>query len=433
MVYKKSRYNSLIDVIDGGVLVFNTVTSAILWLPQEMWNIEEYSGELTGEWEVVVHAGIWVEYSKNEIEEIHNCLQLASKQPPEDIAITIVPTYSCNMKCEYCFQHDKCEPIMSVETANIVLQSVIEIISRYKAAHITWFGGEPLLAIGVIEYLSNELINFCDSHAINYSADLITNGTLLSENNAAILHRCRISFIQITLDGMNHDSVRKMKDGSSSYSLIVNNIVNNVNDFTIAIRSNVTENNVDSIKAMIDDLLVNHQLANKVYFSYYPVSEFEGKTSKGCDYKPLCRMDMYSERLLELITHVIQYQPLTTVTNINFRPSTVPCEVISKDTACFDAYGDVYKCGLSMQNTDLKIGNVLERSISDILNDGDQNGWLSFEWDKECVECNFLPMCHSGCIFRKKASNKSRICSIDRTTHRGLVKLMYECFQGEDT
>lgn len=432
MKYKKSLYNSLIEEFDGGVLVFNTITAAILWIPNEMWEIQEYCGEPVGEWKTAIECGIWVEYTRDEFMELSDCLHDSARQPPDDIVITIAPTYACNMKCEYCFQHERCEPMMSKEIANIVLKSAIQIISKYKAAHITWFGGEPLLAIGVIEYLSKGLIDFCSLHNISYTADIITNGTLLNQENARRLHNCKVTNIQITLDGITHDNVRKMKDGSSSYETIVKNIVQNADDFILVVRSNVSENNVDGIKEMIDDLMVHHALAHKIYFSYYPVSNFEGKTSKGCNYRPFCNLNSYSVHLVGLIEHILKYQSLESITNMFLRPSTIPCEVISKDTVCFDAYGDVYKCGLAMQNTDMKIGNILDNSITDILNNGDQNGWLSFQWDDECKSCNFLPMCHSGCIYRKRASEKNRICSIDRTTHHELVKLMYQYFREQN-
>ncbi len=82
-----------------------------------------------------------------------------------------------------------------------------------------------------------------------------------------------------------------------------------------------------------------------------------------------------------------------------------------------------------MQNTDMKIGNIFVSPIMDILNDGDQNGWLTFSWDKECHDCNFLPMCHSGCIFRKRSEGREKLCSIDKVTHKRLVRLLYDEYE----
>ena len=46
MNYKKSKYNSVIDFIDEGVLVFNSFTSSILWVPKEYWQYDLYDGEV---------------------------------------------------------------------------------------------------------------------------------------------------------------------------------------------------------------------------------------------------------------------------------------------------------------------------------------------------------------------------------------------------
>ena len=433
MTYKKSRFNSVIEAFDDGVLIFNTMTAAILWIPNELWEYEEYSGDITEEWEQVIDSGIWVECNINEIEEMEKYLKISAKKNSGTLAITIVPTYACNMKCDYCFQHDYLEPIMSYDTADKILASLMPIILKYTCLHVTWFGGEPMLALEVMEYLSQNLIEFCTANSIKYTADLITNGTLLNNTNVDILKQCCVMSVQITLDGTNHDEVRKMKDGSSSYQIIINNIAENVKNFNIVVRSNVTESNTINIKNMIDELMIDYNLAGKVFFSFYPVSDFEGKKPKCDQYNHLCGLNVYDSELIDLCSYVTRYQSIRLVANMDLRPSTIPCEAICKDAVCLDAHGDVYKCALSMQNMECRIGNIFENSLKEILDDGDQKGWLTFKWEDECKECKFLPMCHSGCIFRKRVSGKTKICALQISTHKQLIKLLFDEIKKEET
>ena len=179
MKYKKSQFNSEIEEIDGGMLIFNTMTAAILWIPNELWECEVYDGEITDDWKTVIDSGIWVGEDRNEYEELKNHLKFSARNLAEDIAITIAPTYICNMKCEYCFQKDNDKLIMSTETADRIISAITGIISKYKRVNISWFGGEPLIAIGIIEYISHKIISFCNDYHIVYSADLITNVTCI--------------------------------------------------------------------------------------------------------------------------------------------------------------------------------------------------------------------------------------------------------------
>lgn len=433
MPYKKSKYNLLIESINGGVLIFNSLSSAIVWIPDEMWKQDLFCGKIEGMWSEVIDAGIWIDADKDEFAELEKCLIDSMTAKLDDVGIVIAPTYACNMKCDYCFQHDECERVMSYDVADKVFDSIAEVISRYKVVTVSWFGGEPLLATNIIEYLSNKLIEYCDAHKMIYRSDIITNGTLLTEDCAKLLQRCRISNVQITLDGINHDKARKMKDGSSSYKIIADNIASAASKFNIVVRSNITDNNILDVQKMIDELMVDYNLAGKISFSFYPVSKFEGKTPKGIGFHHFCNTHTYDSSLVNLINHVAKYQSIQSVSNTSFLPSALPCQAVLKDTICLDAYGDVYKCMLAMQNTDMKIGNILQRPIAEILGDGDQKGWLSFKWDNECKECQLLPLCHSGCIFEKKASNLKRLCSLNKMTYKEVVKLIYEDYVSPQT
>lgn len=426
MNYIKSKYNSIIETINDGVLVLNTLTSAILWIPNAYWEYDMYGGDITDNWRELIDSGIWIEENRDEYEELKKHLKESVASGIGTLKITIAPTYACNMKCDYCFQHDKNEIIMSKSMADKIYDSIVHIISKYKSIVISWFGGEPLLALESISYLSKRLIEFCDANDILYNAEMITNGTLLTLDVAEVLVSLRVREMQITLDGTEHDKTRKMKNGTSSYRTIIENIAHATDLFAVVVRSNVTEENVPGIKKMIDELMLEYHLTNKVYFSFYPVSSFDGKSAKNCSFKKFCGWDVFASDLVDLIHHILKYEDSHFVANLYQMPSSVPCEAIFKDVVCFDAYGDIYKCSLAMQNEHLKIGNINESKIEDILNHGDQNGWLTFEWSDECKSCNFLPMCHSGCFFSRRVSGKDKICPINKTTHKKIAKILYE-------
>lgn len=72
MRYVKSRYNLQISEFNDGVLVFNSLTASILWVPYEYWKCDEYIGEITDNWEELIASGIWIADDRNEFTELES-------------------------------------------------------------------------------------------------------------------------------------------------------------------------------------------------------------------------------------------------------------------------------------------------------------------------------------------------------------------------
>ena len=76
----------------------------------------------------------------------------------------------------------------------------------WKSWLLHWYGGEPLLAISPIERLTKKFKKICKRFNIEYSASIITNGYLLTEDVCNKLLDLDITDAQITLDGDAKDS-----------------------------------------------------------------------------------------------------------------------------------------------------------------------------------------------------------------------------------
>lgn len=64
--------------------------------------------------------------------------------------LVLVPTLNCNFDCPYCFENGKRGGIMSEDT----IKDLLEFIKGNKGKDnmsLTWYGGEPLLGLKVID------------------------------------------------------------------------------------------------------------------------------------------------------------------------------------------------------------------------------------------------------------------------------------------
>ena len=84
------------------------------------------------------------------------------------LSLTIAPTMACNFRCVYCFEQGHYGNHLMDETTQEHLMAFIKRHAKgIQSLFITWFGGEPLVGMSVIEKLSEQIIAFCDENKIN--------------------------------------------------------------------------------------------------------------------------------------------------------------------------------------------------------------------------------------------------------------------------
>ncbi len=108
--------------------------------------------------------------------------------------ITLQLTDDCNMKCTYCYQHNRGNHKMSFETAKEFIDLILnsdERVNSYINSNETigcildFIGGEPLLCIDtmskICKYFIGEVFKRKHRWAINYMISMSSNGLLYFE------------------------------------------------------------------------------------------------------------------------------------------------------------------------------------------------------------------------------------------------------------
>ncbi len=115
----------------------------------------------------------------------------------------VVLNLDCNFACKYCFEGSlKGDLYMSMETADDLIQFIkSKFTDDKKTLIIDFYGGEPLLSIDLIKYISGKLKPFAEEKGASFNFSLVTNGSLLKRKTAEELAAIGLGGVKITIDG----------------------------------------------------------------------------------------------------------------------------------------------------------------------------------------------------------------------------------------
>ena len=311
------------------------------------------------------------------------------------VGLTICPTMGCNFDCPYCFENHKAGKMTEkIQDDVVALAGRMLEVSQKKTLSVTWFGGEPLLAPDVIEDLSGRLTVLCEENGAEYSAGIITNGYLLTQENADLLARCKVKKAQITLDGVGetHDKTRHLSGGGVTFERITDNLRQVKLDFGVAIRHNVYAENVseiEALKAFVETLAA--ESGNKIV--YYPaiVSNNNASDDRGCKVDYLCATD---------------------ASEIGIRRSARSfvaghgryCMAHHLLSIGVDEKGNLQKCWEDVDKPEHSFGTAKRWDPKNPIATADRPDNLTRflntalpNFDEECDDCVWLPTCAGGC------------------------------------
>ena len=123
---------------------------------------------------------------------------------------------------------------------------------------VSWFGGEPLLALDVIKEISEEIIEWAAAYGVTYQAEISTNGYYLSKETMQTLLAYGVNRVMVTLDGTKevHDTRRILATGGPTYETILQNLraIQALEEpFEIYIRVNFDEDNLAQIPPFLTE------------------------------------------------------------------------------------------------------------------------------------------------------------------------------------
>jgi uncharacterized protein len=307
------------------------------------------------------------------------------------MSLTICPTVNCNYRCTYCYQHH-----VGKWMPDGVQDRLVSFLERQQPAvgslWVTWFGGEPLLALPVIERLTRLLRALVPEQA--YGAHIITNGSLLTPDVSERLVELGVESAQITLDGPRelHDRRRPMASGEPTFDRILRHLREADPRLRFSVRVNTDARNASRVTELFDEL-DDAGLRGRLVVYFAPVMPY---TEVCSDTAGHCLAGQDWSRVNARLRLEAVERGYGSVALPQSRSGVCIADnprgwVVTPD-------GLFYKCWNDVTEPD--------KAVYDVFRD-EQTPRMRAELDRwqawspfalsDCVDCKTLPQCHSGC------------------------------------
>lgn len=301
--------------------------------------------------------------------------------------------------------------------------NVIDAISKYllknadmQSLHITWFGGEPLMAINQIKIFHEK---FRSSYKGNFSSDIITTAFHINEDVINTLKDAEISEMQITLDGVEktHNRIKQINNCSNVFEKIISNIDTTVQlypQLNISIRINLTKNNSDEYIELYRSLSNRYQ---NNHVSIIPGFVLDHNNIHICD-------SFNSKEKAEFAINLWNTEKIPTPW-ILYNPNITECAIRNINSIVIDPEGYVYKCWEKVGEKAFRYGFIDRQGDIQILKK-DVLAQALYEadplTDKHCEQCSYLPLCFGGCPMQRINKQGKIINDALCTSYKNYIK-----------
>lgn len=341
----------------------------------------------------------------------HRKKEILYDKEEASINLTVGTTIVCNMGCPYCFEFVKPNKSLTDEEnlraiiyylQDMILKSPVKI---WKSLNVTWYGGEPLINKNAIAKLTPMLKKLCQENNMAYSANIITNGILLTAANWSLLVDNDVSNVQITIDGpqQTHEKSRPLKGKKDKKNYF--QILENLSEMPKNIKASIRINTDKEIAACIDDLLRDFDI-----FGLWPMKydQITFKTAWLRTYEEAAEENIENRfevddffdfqenfrwKLLTRYNHWAEKQNLPKAKlRWNLPEIQDECATwVSPYSLVVDADGNIHKCWETIHDDKEAISHVSQGYKLDL-----HRPYMKYdrtELNAECASCKFLPVC----------------------------------------
>jgi uncharacterized protein len=314
--------------------------------------------------------------------------------------ICIAPTYACNARCPYCYEAEKhaLAPNMRPEVQQRLVEFVAEHYEAqpFKTLDVQWYGGDPQLALDVVEQVSRGLLEFCAVHDVEYSALILTNATLIDDAAAQVVARAGITKALVTVEGVRdlQNDRRPLVDGRDSYEAAKHGIAALMRaGVDVCVTANLDK---VSIKRFAE---LRHEFQAELGLDVAPLKLNDYNASFGCGKFCAPNFDLFTHEEYPFALFDLQMQNGLDAQAIRqiLAPTDHFCSGQKYTYLVIDSLGDVYDCDGYMGVPSHKMFSIFDAPQDQVWDYAVGDPFV----DPKCRACKILPICMGNCKWER--------------------------------
>lgn len=370
--------------------------------------------------------GVLVLKEDDEISKLHFIRYRSITNTSNIKSFIILPTTACNARCFYCFAHQdlKMSHKMTYETADEVLEFIYSRVKCGDEVVYRWFGGEPLMADDIIDYIVDN-VNSHYQGSIKYHSIITTNASLLTESLLEIaIDKWHLRKIQIPLDGykIEHNRRKNYRDPQQGdYEDIIKKIGSLLRrGVYTTCRLNLDYSNVSNIDGILNDL---KQFKDDKRFFLHAIPLHTPKNTDTTG--KYVYFTEYGEFYTQVYGKLVKEGFLSNINRILPKRTMSVCTAMLNNFALINSDGYLYRCDQELHIPENSVGTCK----TGIIHNKNLQKWLDPTIPLECEKCEFLPICQGGCKFYRFRNDPSlKPCVEHKFISSLLLDISYNLF-----
>lgn len=297
--------------------------------------------------------------------------------------LILYPTEQCNFRCSYCYEDFEVGRMLP-EVVNNVKKLINNRLDAVDHLHLSWFGGEPLIAKDILLDIANHAFNESKKRNKKLTGSFTTNAYHLTLNLAKKFHEINHNRYQISLDGYQeqHNKTRKLASGKGTFKKIWTNLTNLKNSdiqFEILLRLHITRENFESMKILAYEIKDKFIIDPRFTVLVKPVGNWGGN-NKITD--TLLSKNEQANSIDEILK--IIYPNNVGIYPVNNKEVKNICYASKPNSLAIRAQGTIQKCTVLLSDERNNVGNLMDDGV--ILLDSElMKIWMRGLYDKNNV------------------------------------------------
>lgn len=291
--------------------------------------------------------------------------QLLSSQNQE---LILFPTEQCNFRCIYCYEDFKVGR-MSKGTIDGIKALLEQRVPELSKLHLSWFGGEPLVAKDIVLDISSYATKLAERHSgVNYFSSMTTNAYLLTPKVFTDLVSVGVKNYQITLDGPDiiHNQRRLQANGNGTFDKIWTHLTymqESSQQFNVTLRVHFDINSIEYMQTFID--VLRNQFADDSRFTIHfkPLENLGGPNVHLIDVVPYAKR----EKIISSFYQRLYKNKQTKISDSIKNPYV--CYAAKPNSLTIRANGSIGKCTVALNDPRNQIGYLQSDGTLKIDND----------------------------------------------------------------